>query len=244
MLEYIILGILQGIFEWIPISSEGIIALTSSFLIQEVNPIDVAIFLHLGTFFSVLVYFRKDWKKIVLFKNPKLFKFLLITTIASLIVGYPLYRIVREVAIGSVLLFVMGIGLLLTAYFHSKKKTLGLGGNSLALSSGILQGLAVIPGLSRSGSTIFGLSLGNLEPRTILRISYLMSAPVVLISSIYLILQDPVLLEGWPALVVSFIVGLLSLSLLMKISQKINFSIFALIFALLCFVGGLIGLLI
>jgi len=242
MLDYIILGILQGIFEWIPISSEGITALASQFLIKDVNPIDLALFLHLGTLFSVIVYFRKDWKKIILLKNPKLFKFLLISTIVSLIIGYPLYLVIRDVAIGPILLIIMGVGLLATSYFHAKKKRLRMGFNSLALSAGVLQGLAVIPGLSRSGSTIFGLSLGDLSPTNVLRISYLMSVPVVLISSVYLTIQNPVLLEGWPSLIASFLVGLLTLSFLMRASQKIKFSRFTFIFAIICFVGGVIGL--
>ncbi len=240
MLDYIILGILQGIFEWLPISSEGIVALTSNFLIKDINPIDVALFLHLGTLFAVLIYFRKDCINLIKLKDKNLLKFLTITTIISLAIGYPLYKIISDIAIGSSLLIIMGLGLIFTAYFQKRtnKKT----SNKIAIISGVLQGLAVIPGLSRSGSTIFGLSFSKLKPQEILRISYLMSAPVVLISNVYLITKNPVLLQGWPALVSSFIVGILSLSFLMKLSKKINFSIFALIFGILCLLGGIIGL--
>ena len=77
MWSYILLGIIQGTFEWLPISSEGVTALTTHFLIKTFNPVDLALFLHLGTFFAVLIYFRKDWKEILTFKNPKLFRFLI-----------------------------------------------------------------------------------------------------------------------------------------------------------------------
>ncbi len=239
MLSYAVLGIIQGIFEWIPISSEGMVALASQFLITKVNPIDVALFLHLGTFFAVLVYFRKDWIEVLSLKNKNLLRFLTIATITSLIVGFFLYNLIKNMVIGSSLLVIMGSGLLLTAYFHKQKKTINLGFNNLAVISGFLQGLAVIPGLSRSASTIFSLSLGKKSPQEILKISYMMSAPVVLASSIYLYLNSPlIILDFWPALAFSFLVGFFSLRFLLNISKKINFFTFALIFALICFIGA------
>ena len=147
MLIYILLGILQGIFEWVPISSEGIVALASQLFLPGKNPVDIALFLHLGTFFAILVYFRKDWKDVLTLKNPKLLRFLIIATIVSLVIGFPLYTLVREVAVGTMLLIIMGLGLLLTSYFHSSKRTFGTTVNKLAIIAGFLQGLAVIPGL-------------------------------------------------------------------------------------------------
>jgi len=136
-------------------------------------------------------------------------------------------------------LVIMGIGLLFTAYFHKQKKITNLGFNNVAVISGFLQGLAVIPGLSRSASTIFSLSLGKKSPQEILKISYMMSAPVVLASSIYLYLNSPlIILDFWPALAFSFLVGFFSLRFLLNISKKINFFTFALIFALICFIGA------
>ena len=241
MLDYIILGVLQGIFEWIPISSEGVVAFASQFLKIQTNPIDMALFLHLGTLFAVLIYFRKDWKQVLIFKNPELFRFLIISTLISLAIGFPLYKLVRNMAVGNVLLLIMGFGLLLTSYFHKTKKTLGLDLNKLAVITGCLQGLAVIPGLSRSGSTIFGLSLGNLSPAQILKLSYMMSAPVILASTAYLVLENSVLLNAWPSLIFSFLAGFLSLRFLMRISERINFYYFTLIFSLLCFLGAIMG---
>lgn len=237
----ILIGILQGIFEWLPISSEGIVALFSSFFVEGLNAIDVAIFLHLGTLVAVLVYFWREWKEVLLIKDKGLLKFLVITTIVSLIVGYPIYQLVRSLAMGSVLLLIMGIGLLGTSYFHKSKKKFNISKNWLAVIAGILQGLAVIPGLSRSGSTIFGLSLGDLKPEKILKISYMMSAPVVLVAAVFLALETPVLMIGWPALLASFLVGLVSLHFLMRLSQRINFFKFTLVFAVLCFIGAGIG---
>ena len=243
MWQYIVLGIIQGIFEWIPISSEGIIASLSQLFLKEINPVDIALFIHLGTFFSAIIYFRKDWIRVFSLKEPELLRFLIIATIVSLVVGFPLYTVVRNAATGAILLLIMGFGLLLTALFHRIKKLnldLKRGLNILAVIAGLLQGLAVIPGLSRSGSTIFGLSLGKLTPSQILKLSYMMSAPVILASTLYIVIRNPVLLEGWPALISSFVIGILSLSFLMRIAEKINFFIFALVFAVICFIGGAI----
>jgi len=241
MWTYILLGILQGIFEWIPISSEGIIALTSNLLLKEVSSIDVALFLHLGTSLSALIYFRTECYEILTLKNKKLLRFLIITTVVSLALGYPIYKLIKNIAVGSILLIITGMGLFFTAYFQKKKINIRLNKDKLAVIAGLLQGLAVIPGLSRSGATIFGLSLGKRNPYEILKISYLMSLPVVFVMCVYLFLENPKLVsEGWFGLVSSFIIGFLSLHLLLSFVRKISFFWFALGFGILCFMSGIL----
>jgi len=242
-LHYILLGVLQGVFEWIPISSEGVVALASKFLLTDINAVNLALFLHLGTLLAALIYFRKDWKRIITFKDKELLRFLLITTIISLIVSFPLYLFVKNMALGSGLLLITGVGLLFTAFFQKKKFQLKT--NNSALLVGILQGFSVIPGLSRSGATIFGLSLSKKDPEEILKISYLMSVPVGICSSAYLFLTEPELVfSGWIALISSFVVGLLFLYLLFAVIKRINFFKFALFFSIICLIGGVIGFLI
>ena len=244
MLDYIILGTIQGIFEWLPISSQGITAVATSILIKKVNPIDVALFLHVGTFFSVLIYFRKEWIRVFTLKDVVFFRFLFIATLLSGIVGFLLYSLIENISIGSSLLFITGVGLLITAFFHKLKKHKKIKRDKLAVISGLLQGLSVIPGLSRSGSTIFGLSLGMTETKEILKISYMMSAPVTIGMALFIFIKEPVLVrESWPALVSSFFVGLLSLDILLKLARRIDFFKFAIIFAIFCFIGAGIGIL-
>jgi len=242
MWSYLILGIVQGITEWLPISSQGVVAILARFTQIGINEIDVAIFLHLGTACAVLFYFRHEWLKIIKLENPVLLKFLIVTTIISLIIGFPLYHLIRLTTVGSALLFITGIGLLITAWLHRTRRKRGWSFDKLAYVVGLIQGLSVIPGFSRSGGTIFGLSLGKLNQTQILKISYLMSVPVVLASSSYLMLRTPALIyQGWPALITSFFFGVITLSLLLKLSQKINFFWWALAFAGLCFVGAIIN---
>lgn len=236
------MGILQGIFEWLPISSEGVVAIASRFFAKQFNPVDIGIFLHLGTFLASLIYFRKDWLDVLTFKNKALLKFIVISAIVSLAVGYPVYKIARNAAIGNSLLIITGFGLLMTSYLQKKKRTINLKENVFAGFVGLLQGFSAIPGLSRSGATIFGLSLKGGEPKDILKKSYMMSASIILASSAYFFLKEPkIVFASWPGLFFSLIFGMASLKVLMKISEKSDFSKITFIFALLCFIGAAIG---
>jgi len=243
MWEYAFLGFLQGIFEWIPISSEGVVALVSKSMISNLNSVDLALFLHLGTLLALFVYFYKDWINLLLMKDKEFFKFFVIVTLISGIIGFPMYKLAKEVSMGWGLLMLMGFGLLLTSYLQSKKVNLKINNVVSAIFVGILQGVSAIPGVSRSGSTIFGLSLNESNPKEILRKSYLISAPVVLGSSLYLYLDNPAIAsESWIGLIFSFVFGLIFLKLLLSFAEKINFSKFTLIFGLLCILGALLEL--
>jgi len=240
MKNYIILGIIQGILEWIPISSEGVVGLWSQFFLRKFNPLDIALFLHAGTLFVVLVYFRREWMEILRGKNPFLLRFLIITTLVSLIVAFPIYKTIRNRIFGGIFLAIMGLGLLVTSFFQRTKRKVRIGRDKLAILTGILQGLAVIPGISRSGATIFGLSLGNFSPQEILRISYMASAPIIFLSSIYLVWKNPnFIFPGWISLVFSFLTGIITLHCLIGWVKRVNFSYFTFIFGLLCLVGAI-----
>ncbi len=243
MWEYVLLGILQGLFEWLPLSSEGIVALFSQHLIKNFNSVDIALFLHLGTLFAVLVYFWKDWISLISFKDKEFLRFFIIITIVSGGLGFFVYKFARSLAVGPALLVLMGCGLLLTSFFQSKKVKLNINKDVSAFIVGILQGLSAIPGLSRSGSTMFGLSLTERDPAKILKTSYIISVPVVLGSFVYLFIKNPAMVDyAWVGILFSFVFGLLSLSVLLKLAEKINFSKFTLIFGLLCLLGALISL--
>ena len=240
MWEYILLGFIQGIFEWIPVSSEGVVALFSSFLIKGFNSVDLALFLHLGTLFAVIVYFWKDWIDLISLKDKEFLRFFIIVTVISGGLGFFVYKLAREISIGPGLLALMGLGLLLTSWFQKKNIKLKVNKDMSSVLVGLLQGLSAIPGVSRSGSTVFGLSLTESDPSLILKKSYLISVPVVAGSSLYLYLQNPAIVSfSWIAVVSSFVFGLLSLKVLLDISKKINFSIFTLIFGILCLIGAL-----
>jgi undecaprenyl-diphosphatase len=235
MWEYIFLGFLQGIFEWIPVSSEGVVALFSSFLIKDFNSVDLALFLHIGTLLATLVYFWKDWIDLIKFKDKEFLRFFVIVTIISGGLGFFVYKLAENVVMGSGLLALMGLGLLLTSWFQKKNIKLNINKDLSSVIVGLLQALSAIPGVSRSGSTVFALSLTENNPSEILKKSYLISVPVVLGSSLYLYIKNPAMVSiSWPALIASFI-----LKLLLDFSKKVNFSKFTLIFGILCLIGAL-----
>ena len=246
MVQYIILGTLQGIFEWLPISSEGVVSLVSNIFKIGVNAVDFSLFLHLGTLLAVGIYFWHDFIDLLLVKDKKFFKFFVLVTIISLAVGLLVYKFARELNIGNGLLTLMGLALIATAFFQKQGRKFNLSDNQLAVIVGLLQGFSAIPGLSRSGSTIFGLSLKENDPEKVLKTSFIISAPVVFASSAYLLLfGDKVLFSSGTLVSVlfSFLVGLASLKILLAWAKKINFFWFALIFGILCLAGGALELL-
>jgi undecaprenyl-diphosphatase len=241
MWEYVLLGALQGIFEWIPISSQGLITIFSSFIVTDINSIDFSLFLHLGTMFAVLIFFRKDWINLILLRDKELLRFFIIASIVSLSLGFVVYKTIGDIAIGSGLLFLIGFGLLLTSWFQKKDIRLNMNKDFNSVLVGLLQGISVIPGVSRSGSTIFGLSLKENDPSEILKKSYIISLPAVIVSTGYIFINSPSISSfPWIALLSSFVFGIISLKVLLDFSKKVNFSKITMTFGILCLIGGII----
>ena len=246
MLEQIILGIVQGIVEWLPVSSEGVLILirTNFFPIEQglEETIREVLFLHLGTFLAALLYFRKDvWK---VWENKKLFNFLLITTLISGILGYSLLKLFinleEDLVLSSkVITLIIGLLLLITAYLQIKVSKRGDReikdlNNKDSWLLGLMQGLSALPGLSRSGLTVSTLLLRKFNSHDALKLSFLMSLPIVLAGNIVLNLNSfSFSLELFVGLIFSFVFGLLTINLLLKIAKKINLGYFVLFFAIL-----------
>ncbi len=257
MLEQLILGIVQGITEWLPISSEGILTLIRVKLFNKPisleEAIRVALFLHMGTFFSALVYFRREvWRltrSLFMFKHADpetkaVLRFLIggtiVTGIIASIILWGISVAEREFAFtGNSIMLLVGIALLFTAFiqFVSKKKGLRGKDNINAkdwIFTGIAQGFSVLPGISRSGMTTSALLLSRVNEVLSLRLSFLMSLPVVLAGNIILNFSEfKFTLPVFVALGSSFLFGLLTIHALLKLAQKINFAYFVLFFGLL-----------
>lgn len=241
MFEQIIMGIIQGIAEWLPISSEGLIILIKSSFFSGggiENMVKQALFLHLGTFFAALIYFRKEIISLIQLKSRKLLVFLVTATLISGLLGYGLLNLLANLPARTITL-VIGLLLLLTAGFQLKaKKGEYKERNDLTVGDGILlglvQGASVLPGLSRSGLTVSTLLLRKFKSSEALTLSFLMSLPVVLGGNIVLNLDKFVLSSElvW-GLIFSFIFGFLTIDLLLKLSKKINFGYFVLFFGLI-----------
>jgi len=242
MFEYVVLGLTQGLLEWIPVSSEGFLVIAAS-LMALPDQLDLSLFLHLGTLLAVLVYFRsRIWE---LATKPSVEgAFILKATLVSLLVAFPLYLSLKYLPgfdtekAGSVLLVLTGVSLIATGFLLKKKSVLGEAAYSTKDSAyvGFLQGLAVIPGLSRSGITMFGLLSRGYDQGEALEVSFLMSVPVVLAANVFIHLDgfqfQP---EYLVALAVAFVVGLASMHFLMELARRVDFSWFCWFFGVLCF---------
>jgi len=263
LIQYIILGITQGIFEWLPISSEGALFLINANLFNNTNLdliIRQALFLHLGTFLAALIYFRTQvWKLTKAIFNykksstetKKVFNFLLITTIITAVLGLIILVGLKSLEqyfelSGTIITFAIGLLLLFTGIIQIKasKQNLKLKKSkdlqtkdSIAL--GLMQALAVLPGVSRSGTTVSTLLLKKFNDTTALKLSFLMSLPIVFLGNIVLAIEDVAITSySLVGLLFSFIFGITTIHLLLKFSKKINFGYFVLIFAILVLLAG------
>ena len=259
--QYIILGIVQGITEWIPISSSGILVLIMSnfFGITDVQTLlSQLLLLHLGTFFAALIYLRKDVAKLfrTLFNYKRtdeeekgIFNFILITSLITGVIGI-LFLYLIDIGnfslTGKIITFIVGFLLMITGLFQIKIKTRGLRKESSlnkndGIILGIAQGFSSLPGISRSGITISSLLLRKFDDTSALKLSFLMSLPVILFGNLLLNYKE--LVFSNPALygiLASFVFGFLTISGLMSLSKKINFGWFVLIFALLMMLSVII----
>ncbi len=254
MFESIVLGIVQGVTEWLPISSEGMIVLVKTNFFGGGGLEDIiktALFLHLGTFLAALIYFRKDVVKLFshLFgkerkegETHKILKFLIITTLISGFLGFVLLKLLGVIG-GQLLLtsrflnLFIALLLVITGMLQLRAKKEGQKNASDLRTSdgvtlGIVQGLSAIPGLSRSGLTVSALLLKSFRDDESLRLSFLMSLPIVLAGNILLNLNQSLFsLNNIVALLTSFIFGYLTIHLLLRMAKKINFGYFVLFFA-------------
>lgn len=233
--QAIILGLIQGIGEFLPISSSGHLILARSLMNISGDYLLFDIMLHVGTLGAVGVYFFKDI--LAIFKKPfnKLL-LLILATIPAGLVGVLLGDVVDEVFMsGKYLCFFFlatAILMFLTEYFAKKEeynKPLSI---SAAVGMGLMQAVGVIPGLSRSGSTIFGGVITKTEKSQVASFSFLMSIPIILGSALvetYQAIKGGVIIDLLPMLtgmVVAFVSGYIAIKVVMKVVKKANFKWF------------------
>jgi undecaprenyl-diphosphatase len=256
--EIILLSIIQGTTEFFPISSSGHLVLAQKLLNIREPQILLNIVLHLGTLFAIVIYLKEEIKELIIgFKNFLLYPAkelktpqirtifqIIIATVPTVLIGYffnkPLEKAFGSLRAVSISLLITGLFLFITKFSKEKKN------NRLILHPliiGIFQGMAIVPGLSRSGFTIGVALLLGWERERAAKFSFLIFIPAIIgafifeISKIQLYLQNLlILLFGF---IMTFIVGILSLTFLMKVIKKGSFSSFS----LYCFIIGLLALL-
>lgn len=246
-----LLGLVQGLGEFLPISSSGHLLLGRMVLGMNIDTNSGAyhmldILLHVGTLVPVLIVFWKDWWEIL--KNPFKSKTLLLLFIASmpaLIVNFVFGDFIDGAQTG----WLLGVCFLLTAVFllsaeqlsARKKNSTERPGFFHAIIMGVMQGVALLPGVSRSGSTLAGGLFSGLDRKSAAKFSFMMSAPAI--AGALLIDGMEAVEEGWvkdlalvPTLVgmlVAGLVGYLAIRFMLRLISKTSLNWFALYMAIL-----------
>lgn len=260
ILQAIIMGIVQGLSEFLPISSSAHLVISSNIykiitgieLSQESSQeIFLDIMLHLGTLIAVLIYFRKDIYEIIkAFINgiktrdfssseSKLALYILFGTMITVIIAFPLHTVAEKLvfspAIVGILLIFTGI-LLFSSEAFSKKLNEKYNNINLktAVIMAIAQGIAALPGFSRSGLTIAAGLFNKRQRVTAARYSFLLSIPIILGASMLYPFIKIDMAEftqyNWSAIlsgtVVSAIVGYLCIKYFLKFVGKYSLAFF------------------
>lgn len=247
-LQAVILGLVQGLAEFLPISSSGHLAILENFFgIKENSMLFFAVMLHFGTLLSVFVVFWKDivelFKELILTikdligrkglrldERPirKLGVMIIVSCIPTAIIGFAFGDIFEGIYSKPILIGVMFIitGLLLLA-----AETWGGGNRNInnlnyrnSIFIGIVQGLAIIPGISRSGSTLFASLLCKLDREFAVKFVFLISIPTILGSFILELpdgLKEGVSGQMWGPIIVGMLVAFLSGLFAVKVMLKV-----------------------
>ena len=259
LIQSILMGIVQGLSEFLPISSSAHLVFTSNFykvfrgieIVQESNQeIFLDIMLHLGTLIAVLIYFRKEIFEILKalyfgLKNKdyssrefKLGMYIILGTVITVLIAYPLNEVAGGLvfmpSVVGMLLVGTGVLLLFSEYWakkHTDKKDISIK-NSILIA--IAQGLAALPGFSRSGLTIATGLLSGMDRTSAARYSFLLSIPIILgASMVYPLVKidfHEIITYNWTAIVagtvVSGIVGYVCIKYFLKFVSRFSLSIF------------------
>lgn len=247
----VILGIVQGIGEFLPISSSAHLIIVRWFfgwdaIINQVGGnIDIAldVALHVGTLVAVLIYFYEDWQKLIVdgvtkglkTKEGKMFWYLVAATIPGGIAGLILESKVEALFRSQPLIIAVGLAIMGVVLYYVDKNvdqrtSLDKITFKQAMLIGTSQALALIPGVSRSGITMTTARLLGFTREAAAKFSFLLATPIIAGAAlkhtpdIIHNIANPLFLVGT---ITSAIVGLFSIGFLLKYLQKNNFAIFA-----------------
>lgn len=239
--QSVILGIVQGLTELLPISSSAHLYLIPWFFNWNIpEAFDVA--LHFGTLLAIGIFFFKDWLELIKgaynwgFKKKKsaegkMFWYIVIATIPGGIIGFLLDKfaedILRDPIIIAFALIIMGI-ILYIVDKHAKKE---VDYEDMTLKQtfliGLSQSLAFIPGVSRSGITMTTGRLLHIKREAVAKYSFMLSAPIVLAATLLKLQDFQFNLAFILGVILSFLVGIFVIKLLLRYLKKGSLKIFA-----------------
>jgi undecaprenyl-diphosphatase len=184
--QIVILAIIQGVTEFLPVSSSGHLVIAAAVLTnndaEALDVSDVNIMLHMGTLLSILVFY---WQRVVrlMGQDRRTLHLLAVATLPAVVVGLPLKLFLEELLesplLAGCLLIVTGLVLLWVARRKQGSAEYQQLSYGQSLFIGICQAFAILPGLSRSGTTISAGLSANLSPRSAATFSFLMAIPAI-----------------------------------------------------------------
>lgn len=251
LVQGIVLGLVQGLVEWLPLSSQAqVIAVSVAvFGSAPIEALNYSIFLHIGTLVAASVYFRKELFSLVKPENRGLLVFMLVALLATAITAIPTYLFLKQTFTNAtagfvllligVLLIAMGAVQMITKKAREAKTT-----KTNAFILGLGQGFSVLPGISRSGTTTSILLFEGFKVEEALRLSFILSVPSVFAAEIMFGIAEAgaVAVDAGiiAALATAAIAGFASISILMRVAKKINFAYFCFLFGAIYIVMGLL----
>src|SRR5215469_7437523 len=196
LIQVIVLGLVQGLTEFLPISSTAHLYLTSWLLGWQTEALSFDIMLHIGTLLAILIYFFQDWVQIIgqgfglqighdheLKHNQGLLWLMVVATIPVGVFGYLFHHQAEETwrtpEVMGVMLILIGLVMWMAERSSARNRDLSTIYMADAVSIGLAQALAIIPGCSRSGITISAGLFRNLDRQAAARFSFLLSAPAI-----------------------------------------------------------------
>lgn len=232
-LEALLLGVLQGTTEFLPISSSGHLVIGQHILGIEIPGNAFEIVVHLGSLLSIIIVFRKEIAALIRTINgrptQRYILTLIIATIPAVIVGTiwnePIKKTFDNIGFVSAMLIITGILLFSTKFMKRGIKEVN---PVIGLFIGIIQAVAILPGISRSGFTISAGLLAGVSPTKAMSFSFLLAIPAIsgagMLMGVEMITQETQFSLGWPVIlsgfISSFIVGWISLKLLAGIIKS------------------------
>jgi undecaprenyl-diphosphatase len=188
MIEIFILSLIQGITEFLPISSSSHLILISEYLAFNNQALNIDVSLHIGSFFAVIVFFRKDIYNFI--NNKELLFKIIFSSIPIMLVGFILIRFdlieqLRNIKVIGWTTLLFGILLYFSDKVALEKDIQSNFSFRTAIFIGLLQVLSLIPGVSRSGITITGARIFKFKRYDAAKISFLLSIPTLAAVSIF-----------------------------------------------------------
>lgn len=237
ILQSFILGLVQGLTEFLPISSSGHLILTCNIL--GVTPsVSLELALHVATLCAVLIYYRKQIFYLLRHPLDSRALYLLCSTGVTVVLALTLRDVADYMQNGRLLplCFMLTAAILLVGKWYKPKRKRKRGFLS-CLFVGAAQGIAVIPGLSRSGLTITAATLAGEDRQTAAENSFLLSVPIIAGGFVTDLFSAPVTAVAVTPVIISmvtaFITGLISIKLVEIINKKLSLSVFSIYLAVL-----------